>query len=81
MVGAGEYSPLERAVVSPKQDAVILRLLEVAAEEPSGALSERIAWGLRAYRPRVGVLLEDWIASEARTQSEAGTRLYRELVE
>lgn len=69
------------SVVTPKDDAVILRLLEVAAGTPNGELSERIAWSLRAHRLRVRTLLDDWIASEDRTRSAAGARLYRALAE
>lgn len=69
------------SVVSPKDDAVILRLLEVAAETPSSELSERIAWSLRAHRLQVRTLLNDWIASEDQTRSAAGARLYRALAE
>jgi hypothetical protein len=69
------------SVVSPKNDAVILRLIEVASLESPGELSERIAWGLRAYQSQVRALLNDWIDAEERTRSETGRRLQQYLVE
>lgn len=69
------------SVVSPKNDAVILRLLEVASLEPPGELSERIAWGLRAYRSQVRTLLDGWVNAEERTRAEAGRRLQHYLTE
>jgi len=67
------------AVVSPKDDALILRLMRVAGAEADSTLSKRVAWGLRAYRPRIRFLLQERIASGNADQWVTETQWYRSM--
>ncbi|MBL7648469.1 MAG: HEAT repeat domain-containing protein [Candidatus Hydrogenedentes bacterium] len=67
------------AAVSPKDEEVIIRLLEVASTESDTALYERIKWGLRASRPQVRALLNAWRTSSEPSRVALSARLYHDL--
>lgn len=67
------------SALSPKDEEVITRLLEVAAMHSASPLYERIQWGLRPCQPQVKALLDTWRASEELEKVVLSQRLYADL--
>ncbi len=68
------------SAISPKDEEIITRLLEVAATRSDTRLYERIHWGLRSCQPQVKALLEAWRVSNEPEKVMLSQRLYEGLV-
>lgn len=67
------------SAMSPKDEEIITRLLEVAATRSDTRLYERITWGLRPCQPQVKTLLDTWRASDEPEKVLLSQRLYEDL--
>lgn len=67
------------SAISPKDETIIIRLLEVAAAHSDTPLYERIHWGLRPCQPQVKTLLDAWRASNEPEKVVLSQRLYEDL--
>lgn len=67
------------SAVSPKDEVIITRLLEVAATRSDTRLYERILWGLRPCQPQVKRLLDAWRLSNEPEKVLLSQRLYEGL--
>lgn len=68
------------SAISPKDDAVLTRLLEIAAAHPEPDLMARIEWGITAEQPRLRTMLNSWIRAPDPARAQAGRFLYGVLV-
>ncbi len=67
------------SAISPKDEEIITRLLEVAAAHSDTPLYERIHWGLRPCQPQVKTLLDAWRVSDEPEKVVLSQRLYEDL--
>ncbi len=69
------------SAVSPKDEEIITRLLEVAATHPESPLYDRINWGLRSCQPQVRTLLDMWRLSGEPEKMFMRQRLLKDIPE
>lgn len=68
------------SALSPKEDKVVIRLMEVAATQSDTPLYDRIVWGLRSSQPQVKAQLDAWRISNDPARVALSWRLARDLL-
>ena len=68
------------SALSPKEDVVVIRLMEVAATQSDTPLYDQIVWGLRSSQPQVKAQLDAWRISKDPARVALSLRLARDLL-